>query len=249
MQDDRTRSLSGPPDGPDMRLLVGDCHRAFAEALAMRLDAEPGMRVVAAVARPHDVLRIVRTQPVDIAVLAADTDVVEFVSVGATLLAARPALRLVAVSGGADTAALTRAVRAGFRAWVPKEAGVAALLDVLRAVQRGETCIPPALLTGLLDQLLREVDERRAAEAPLGVLTTRELQVLGAIASGASRREIANRLSISENTVRTHTQGIFRKLDVHTSLAAAALARRAGLGSGGDRAPAPDAAVTRAEHR
>lgn len=230
MQDERTRRLSAPPDTPTLRLLLGDCQRAFVEALAIRLETEPGMRVVATVARPQDALQVVRAQPVDIAVLTAETDVADFVSVGAMMLAARPALRLVAVAGGDDTVALARAVRAGFRAWVPKEDGVATLLDVLHAIRRGETRIPPAMLTGLLHHLLREEEEKLAAEAPLGGLTARELDVLRAMASGASRQEIANRLNISENTVRTHTQGIFRKLDVHTSLAAAALARRAGLG-------------------
>jgi len=135
----------------------------------------------------------------------------------------------VGVAGVDDTDLLAQAVREGFRGWVPKDVGIAALLDVLEAVSRGETCIPPALLSRLLPQLLREEEEQRAAEKPLASLTARELQVLKAMSTGASRHEIAAQLGISSNTVRTHMQSILTKLGVHSSLAAVTVARRAGI--------------------
>jgi DNA-binding NarL/FixJ family response regulator len=216
-----------PPGERVIRLLLAVDQRSFAEALAMRLDAEPGLEVVAVVLTPEDAVRAVRAQPVDVAVLAVDGD--GFIAVGSQLLQTCPNLKLVGVTGDDDPGLLARAVRQGFRGWVPKDVGIEVLLDVLAAVCRGETCVPPLLLTRLLDHLLTEQDERRSAERPFAALTAREEEVLRAMCNGASRSEIAAQLDISANTVRTHMQSILHKLGVHTSLAAVTLARRAGI--------------------
>jgi DNA-binding NarL/FixJ family response regulator len=212
----------------EIHVLLGDEHRSFVEALAVRLDGESGLHVVATVSAPDEVLRAVRARPVDVAVLAVDGDPGGFIEAGRQALALRPEAKLVGVTSGAEVAVLARAVRAGFRAWVPKDVGICVLIDVLHAVCRGETWIPPALLTRLLRQLFLDQHEVRAAQRPLAKLTTREHEVLTAMSSGATREEIARRLCISGNTVRTHTQSILTKLGVHTSLAAVTLARRAG---------------------
>ena len=213
-----------------IRLLLADRQRSFVEALAMRLDGEPGIQVVAVAVHPQEALSAVKAESVDVAVLAVDNADGGFLAVSPRLRELRPELRLVAVTGSEDVGLLARAVRQDFRGWVPKDAGVYELLDVLQAVERGETRIPPLLLTRLLPVLLHERDERRAAEVSFGTLTKREQEVLRAIASGATRSEIAEQLAISPNTVRTHIQSILTKLDVHTSLEAVALARRAAVG-------------------
>jgi DNA-binding NarL/FixJ family response regulator len=214
---------------PEIRVVLGDEHRSFVEALAIRLEAESGLFVMAAVSEPEEALRAVRGRPVDVAVLSVDGGPDGFLGVSRRLLQVCPELKLVAVTSTDQTSTLARAVQEGFRAWVPKDVGICVLLDVLHAVCRGETWIPPRQLTRLLQHLLRQETVKRAAEAPLAALTAREHQVLRAMSSGATRDEIARRLSISSNTVRTHTQSILNKLGVHTSLAAVTVARRAGV--------------------
>lgn len=211
------------------RVLLGDGHRFFVEALAMRLDVEPGLQVVGTVVRPEEAVRALQAREADVAVLAVDGDAAGFLAVAPALQAARPDLALVGVSGEDDLALLTRAVRVGFRGWVAKDVGIGALLQVLEGVSHGETRIPPRLLTGVLGQLLADDSEQRAAELPFASLTVREHEVLRAMCGGASRQEIAGLLAISPNTVRTHMQSILNKLGVHTSLAAVSLARRAGI--------------------
>lgn len=213
-----------------IRLLLADGQRSFVEALGMRLDTEMGMRVVAGTVCPQEAVRIARTHLVDVAVLAVDGASTDFLDCADDLLAARAGLRLVAVADdGADVATLAETVRRGFRGWVPKDAGVEELIDVVRGVHRGETRIPALSLTHLLDRLLDEHAQRRAAERPLASLTSRERQVLEAMMRGAGRDQIAAQLSISPHTVRTHIQNLLAKLGVHSSVAAVALARRAGL--------------------
>lgn len=210
-----------------IRLLLADDHRSFVEALASLLAVRPELDVVAAVSSPGDALRVVRSASVDVAALTVDGVGNDYLSTARYLLDAQPDLRLVALAHGDDVAALARAMRAGFRAWVSKAEGVEVLLDALSAVVRGETHVPPVLLTHLLTYLFREEDEVRAAEAGLAGLTARERQVLDAMAEGWTSAEIAEELAVSANTVRTHTQNILAKLGVHTSLAAVVLARRA----------------------
>ena len=199
------------------------------EALAARLDRESGLSVVATAVHPGEALRVVGARPVDLAVLGINGNGGDVLDLAETLLAERPGLAVVAVAEDDDLAVLARAVRLGFRGWVPKEAGVAALIGVLRGVRQGETHIPPALLTRLLPYLLHEQDRRRAAEQQFAVLTARELDVLRAVCQGATRREIAADMALSPNTVRTHMQNVLAKLGVHSSLAAVALARAAGI--------------------
>jgi DNA-binding NarL/FixJ family response regulator len=213
-----------------IRMLLGDGHRAFAEALGMRLDVETGVSVVGVVSEPDDVVRVARAHPVDVALLAADGAGGDFLVAGGQLRGVCPEVKLVGVSESDDIPTLVRAVRQGFRAWVSKDVGIGTLLDVVTGVCRGESRVPPLLLTPLLDDLVREREERLAARTPLSALTEREHQVLRAMVRGASRQEVCAELGISHNTVRTHTQHILAKLGAHTSLAAVAIARRAGVG-------------------
>ena len=212
------------------RLLLADGHRSFVEALGELLDREPTFEVVLTAGDAEAALRGVRSHPIDVAVLTVDGAGDGCLAVARELVAARPGLKLVAVAQDDDVALLASAVREGFRGWVTKDRGVASFLDVLNAVARGETSIPPLLLTQLLAHLLHEDEKKDAAENRLDALTARERQVLEAIATGESRQAIAEELDISPNTLRTHLQSILGKLEVHTALAAVAVVRRGTAG-------------------
>jgi DNA-binding NarL/FixJ family response regulator len=212
-----------------VRLCVADGQRTFVEALALRLDAEADLSVVATVAGPDALLPTLRAHPVDVALLAVEGPRSPFLGLAEAISAERPEIRLVALAEAPDVPVLARAVRLGFRGWVPKDADVATLVAAVRGVVDGGTHLPPRLLTDLLPHLLHEQEERRESERLLTVLTTREREVLVALSAGADRQGIADELGISSNTVRTHTQAVLKKLGVHSSLAAVALARRAGL--------------------
>ena len=211
-----------------IRVLVIHPQRSFADALTMRLEEEQGIHVVAGVVRPGEATPVLQQHHVDVVLLGlggADQPLRAM----AALRARRPEAGFVALAEHEDVDLLAQAVRLGVRGWVPVDAGVTDLLAVIHGVHRGETRIPPLLLTRLLPMLLAEQDRRRAAGLALASLTARERQVLRAISRGATRDDIAAQLRISPNTVRTHTQNILSKLGVHSALAAASLARRNGL--------------------
>jgi DNA-binding NarL/FixJ family response regulator len=138
-------------------------------------------------------------------------------------------LAVVGLSESDDPRLVVEAVRSGVRGWVEPTASADHLVAVLHGVARGETWIPPHLLTGVLDALTASQDSRAELGEALAGLSTRELEILGCLVQGMTRPEIAERYVLSTHTVRTHINNLLRKLDVHSTLAAVALARQAGL--------------------
>lgn len=153
---------------------------------------------------------------------------------------AYPGLRAVVLAAEDDPRRAVRALYAGAAGWVAKESSLTRLLAVLRGVLRGETHLPPALLTGVVRELTTARRDRTESERLVETLTPREKQVLRCMVAGLGRQAVAERLYLSPHTVRTHMQNVLGKLGVHSTLAAVALARRAGIGPGDAGAvPAP----------
>nr|WP_235215685.1 response regulator transcription factor [Phaeacidiphilus oryzae] len=155
--------------------------------------------------------------------------------------AAHPGLRVVVLAGDDDPRRAVRALQAGAGGWVAKESSLGRLMAVVRGVLRDETHIPPALLTGVVRELTAARRDRTESERLVETLTPREKQVLRCMVAGLGRQAVADRLFLSPHTVRTHMQNVLGKLGVHSTLAAVALARRAGVGPA-EFGPPPNAA-------
>ncbi|WP_326597199.1 response regulator transcription factor [Streptomyces sp. NBC_01803] len=209
-----------------IRVLVVDGHRIFAESLATALTAEQDVDAMAVGSVPAALHQLERA-PFDVLLLDVDLD-----GESALLIAARerhPGLRAVMLAACDDPARAAVALTAGANGWVAKDSSLARLLQVLRGVLREETHIAPALLTGVLHELHRDRRHRSEHERLVESLTPRELEVLRCMLAGLGRKAVAERLYLSPHTVRTHMQNVLGKLGVHSTLAAVALARRAGV--------------------
>jgi len=152
------------------------------------------------------------------------------IALAGRIRAAYPALRVVVLAGEDDPRRAVRALQAGASGWVAKESSLGRLMAVVRGVLRDETHIPPALLTGVVRELTAARRDRTESERLVETLTPREKQVLRCMVAGMGRQAVADRLFLSPHTVRTHMQNVLGKLGVHSTLAAVALARRAGVG-------------------
>ena len=226
-------SLEQPLTPLDMiRVAVVDDHAVFAETLAVRLDLEPDIEVVA-VAFDQQALRdMLSDLDVDVVLLdsgLASTPGAAGISLCEEVIQRRPDIHFVMVSGGDEESAVVEGARLGISGWVPKSAPVDLLLEVMRGASRGETYIPARLLTTVLRLLSRPAAEATITPSPPARLTARELDVLRCMVDGMSRAEIAEHLNLSQNTVRTHVQRVLQKFGVHSSLSAVARAREAGL--------------------
>ncbi|MFF1872763.1 LuxR C-terminal-related transcriptional regulator [Kitasatospora herbaricolor] len=176
---------------------------------------------------------------------------------GITLIARarrnHPNLRAVVLAESDDPRRAARALHAGACGWVAKDSSLARLTAVVRGALRDETHLPPALLTGVIRELTTARRDRTESERLVDSLTPREKQILRCMVGGLGRQAVAERLYLSPHTVRTHMQNVLGKLGVHSTLAAVAVARRAGVSppeQGGPPAPpsvTPSAAPASAE--
>jgi NarL family two-component system response regulator LiaR len=233
--DERRRARLRQADDMDpIRLLLADDHLMITEALATRLSAAPDVWVAGrCAATDPNLMAIVKgVRPDVIAIEAAPfgAGVGEMVE---RLGEAQPGVKVVILSADRNIAHAVAAARAGAVAWVAKEQDAAVFEDVIRGVVRGQSWFPPEMLGEILRSLRADVSRVRAGDE-LSVLSSRELEVLRAMMTGRRGRQIADELHISADTVRSHTQNIYAKLDVHSRLEAVSVARSAGLEPGPD---------------
>jgi DNA-binding NarL/FixJ family response regulator len=136
---------------------------------------------------------------------------------------------LIVLAEDDDVGAAVAAARAGAVGWVAPGVSIGELVDLIRAVAEGGGAYPARHLGAVLRALRSDVEHASTSTTRLGALTDRELYVLRLLVEGLATREMATRLGLSVNTVRTHTHRIFRKLGVHHRLEAVRVARAAGL--------------------
>ena len=203
----------------EITAVVVDEERTFADALAIRLNAEADLRAVAA-AQPT-----ARVAGRSADVILLDVDLAGSLRFCQAVCVPSAATRVIMLSHSSESARIVTAIEAGARAWVRKDSSIEQLLRVLRGVARDETWLPPAETGNVLSLLARQRDRRKDSERMLALLTPRERQVLACLAEGAGRRQVADRLNLTANTVRTHLQNIMAKLGVHSVLEAVALTR------------------------
>jgi DNA-binding NarL/FixJ family response regulator len=209
------------------RVIVVEDHPIFRDGVVQCLNAEPDFTVVATWA----------TGAVDAATLAdlapdlvlMDIELPDASGIEATrrLRAALPGLRVVMLTAFADPDLLFAAVQAGAVGYLLKHTAVPDLVSTLRRIIGGEHVLTPDLAS-------RALREFRAHEMParppgLAHLSAREEEVLKLLATGETNRQIARRLFVSEETIKSHVAAVFRKLEVSDRTRAAVLAVRAGL--------------------
>jgi DNA-binding NarL/FixJ family response regulator len=212
-------------------VLVVDDHRVFADALQARLSREPDLdpvKVAYDTAQARAELGETRPAVVILDVVLADGDGVDLLSDVRTL---SPNSRVVMLSAVESVEPVVRALAQGARAWLPKTVDTDHLVRVIRGVHHGEAWLSPKLLGRVLTALVN----RSVAPPPdpLAGLTPREREVLQCLVDGLSRPEIAVRLRLSGNTVRTHTQNLIAKLGTHSTLESVAVAMRNGVRASG----------------
>ena len=206
-------------------VFIIDQERTFADALAARLEAEEDIKVVAALNRQAPAPSLIVGRHAGVILLDGDLPGDAAIRLCQELSSRSEGPRVIVLSHGSEASRIADAVSAGAAAWVRKSESLAHLLTVIRGVAAGETWLPPAELGAVLQLLLAEREQRRENDQLLAALTPREREVLCCLADGAGRHDVAERLHLSANTVRTHLQNLMAKLGVHSTLEAVALTR------------------------
>jgi two-component system NarL family response regulator len=211
-----------------VRVLVVDRQPLFRRGVA---EVIAGQRDLALVGETDDgrlALELVRRTRADVVLL--DLGVPDGgVEACAKLRDARPEVRVVVLAHADDDADLAGAVRAGARGYLLKDTTPEELVEALRAVAAGNSLLSPAMASRLLDEFAVLVRRNEGATEGSASLSRRELEVLTLVAQGLNNRAIAERLFISENTVKNHIRNIHEKLQVHSRMEAVVRAVRDGV--------------------
>ena len=210
----------------EIKVLIADQERTFAEALAVRLEDEGDIRVVGAVQVKTADPWVIAAKSFDVMVVDGDLPDDAANQLCAAASGRSGSSRVITMSCTSEPERIVSAIRAGTAAWVRKDQSLEHLLCVIRGVARGETWLPPSETGNVIRLLMQEQDRRRETGRLLASLTPRERAVLKCLAEGAGHRDaVAKQLHLSVNTVRTHLQNIMAKLGVHSALEAVALTR------------------------
>ena len=210
---------------PKIHLLIVDRQRTFRDALAIRLRAEPDLMVAAEAQSTESARRVQAGRSTDVILLDAELPDGSSVAFCAEMTRRVPAPCVVMLSAASEAQRIVAAVRAGAVAWVRKEESIDYLLHVIRCVVRGETWLPPAELGQVLRLLIDDQDDRSSRDELLAALTPRERDVLFHLLEGAGCKEVAARLQLSINTVRSHLQSLMVKFGVHSTVELVAVTR------------------------
>ncbi len=217
-----------------MRVLIVDDHVLFAEAVKGALEGV-GVEVLDVVGTGEEAAERASEERPDLVLMDIALPDQSGLAAGVKILEVWPEAMILAVSALEDRQVAEEALRIGFRGYLTKDTPVAQFVNSIKAVLDGQLVMP---------HRLGPAGERGAAGRDVGLLasqlTEREREVLALLVDGASGRDIANRLGISRNTVRTHVQSILTKLQVHSRLEAATFAVRHRLVD-----PSSDGAVRR----
>jgi len=202
--------------GP-IRILTVDDHALLREGIAALVGAEPDMKLIAEASDGKDAIEKFRMHRPDVTLMDLQMPVVNGIEAIIGIRNEFPDARIIVLTTYVGDVQVLRALKAGARGYILKGHVHRELLDTIRAVHAGQKRIPPEVAAQLADH---------AAE---GDLSAREIDVLQLIAGGNANKEIACRLSIAEETVKSHITNILGKLGANDRTHAVTLALRRGI--------------------
>ncbi len=199
-----------------IRILIADDHRMFREALRAMLQTEPDIAIAGEAGTVSETLQMVERVAADVLLLDLSLPDGHGLDVLATLAARRSPLNAIVVSASTDRQDVVRAIKAGARGVVMKDAPVERLVEAIRQVAAGRLWFGHQRLADLLDSL-RQPEPAHGAR-PADTLTPRERGIVAAIVQGASNKDISVQFKLRESTVKNHLTHIFDKLGVANRL-------------------------------
>jgi DNA-binding NarL/FixJ family response regulator len=209
-----------PAGGGTIRVLIVDDHPVVRDGLRGMFGGEPGFEVVGEAASGDEAVTLVGTLAPDVVLMDLRMPGVDGVTATGRITRSGATARVLVLTTYDTDSDVLPAIEAGATGYLLKDSRADELFRAVRAAARGEAVLSPSVATRLLGSV------RRPAQEPL---SAREQEVLELVARGATNREAARQLFVSEATVKTHLLHVYAKLGVNDRAAAVAEAFQRGL--------------------
>jgi DNA-binding NarL/FixJ family response regulator len=217
------------------RVLLVDDQTLIRQGIRVLLMTEQGMEVVGEAANGSEALQLVEQLRPEVVLMDVRMPEMDGVTATRKITAAHPEIGVIILTTFDDEAYIFEGLRAGARGYLLKDISSEEMAEAVRVVAKGGALIQPSITRKVLSEFARLSRQPAATQAtqrnvPLAEpLTDRELEVLRCIADGLSNREIAERLVITEGTVKNHVSNLIAKLDVRDRTQALLKAQEIGL--------------------
>jgi NarL family two-component system response regulator LiaR len=212
-------------DAEPIRVLIADDHAIVREGLRALIDTEPGMELVGEAGDGVEAIRLARSLKPDVLLLDLLMPRKDGLAVIAEIKKHELETRILVLTSFAEDEKVFPAIKAGALGYLLKDTTPHSLLQAIRDVYHGESSLHPTIARKLIGELHRPSSPPPAGEE----LTEREVEVLSLVAQGLSNQEIADRLIVSERTVRKHVSNILGKLHLANRTQAALYAIQTGI--------------------
>ena len=208
-----------------IRILIVDDHAIVREGQRALIDSEPGMEVVGEATDGFEAVEMAHSLQPDVILLDLNMPRKDGITAIVEIKEKNPEARFLVLTSFTEDEKVFAAIKAGAMGYLVKDSSPQQILTAIRRVHQGETSIHPSIANKLMRELQRSTNLSQIKDP----LTKREGEILKLVAQGLPNQEIAEKLFISERTVRTHVTNILSKLHLVNRTQAALYALREGL--------------------
>ncbi len=213
-----------------IKVLLVDDQLLFREGLRTLLEVQPDFHIVGEASNGEEALRLSAANQPDVVLMDLRMPVMDGVTATRRLRDLFPTIRVIVLTTFDDDETVFDGLRAGAVGYLLKDVTSEKLCEAIRAAFRGEYFMQPSITAKVMAEFTRMARNPRPQQGELiSDLSSRELEVLRLVATGANNKEIADQLVIAEGTVKNHLTSILAKLDARDRMQAVLKAREFGI--------------------
>ena len=211
-----------------MRILLADDHGIVRRGLKSLLESQPGLEVIGEAADGLEAVRLCGELSPDLLIVDISMPLMNGIEVASRAQKLEPAPGVIILSMHVDESYIMRALGAGARGYLVKDATDEDLIPAVRAVAAGKPFFSPTVAAVLMEDYVRQLRARGLSDS-YDLLTDREREILQLLAEGRSNKEVAALLDVGLSTVETHRANLMQKLNLHNTAEIVLYAVRKGI--------------------